>query len=151
MPLRRADRTKIRRFTDGEDWLELREVISKHDRDVVAEVQQNLRVDPRLWAGDPEADERVELRARIVEGNRTLFALLAVRWSREEAPTADAYDQLDEESGEWVDQCVKEILTARRERAEGNAPSASPPETSPSSSGPDASPPSTDSPTTSET
>lgn len=120
MPLTRADLTKTRKFEDGESWLVLRTQLTKHDADVVAELNNNFRVDAGALAGVVDADRSVELRSRLVDTNRTLFALLVVEWSAGDNPTASDYDVLDEDSGAWVDKCISEVLVERRKRAEKN-------------------------------
>jgi Flp pilus assembly secretin CpaC len=122
MPLAFADTSKKQRFEDGDVWIELRTELTKHDSDVLAEFQQNYRIDAALFAGDPEADRQVELRARLVEANRTMFSLLALSWSLgKDKPSSDDYDRLDVDSGAWIDRCVSEVIAGHRKRAEGNA------------------------------
>src|SRR4051794_6212321 len=106
MPLKRADLSDTRRFDDGEDFLVLRTVLTAHERDMLADLQQNYRMDAGALAGDPDADRTIEMCSRVAATNRWLFGVLAVDWSLDGEPTADGYDKLDEESGSWVNDCV---------------------------------------------
>jgi hypothetical protein len=124
MPLRKADTTVTRRFEDGEDWIELRVRLTKGQRDQLADIQQNYRVDGRALTGDPEADRSVEMRGRIAEFNRAAFGFLCTGWSLSETPDIAQYVALDEESGAWVDKCISEVLIERAS-AEGNDESSS--------------------------
>lgn len=128
MPLRKADTSETRRFEDGEDWLELRVALNKHEADLLLDMTQSYRVDAGALTGDPDADQRVELFGQSAGANRWLFGVLAVAWSYgKDKPTATDYDEFDEQSGAWVDRCINEVLAERRRRAEGKARSSAKP------------------------
>lgn len=124
MPLRKADTNTTRRFEDGEDWMELRTGgLTKGEADRVRDLTAAFRVDPRALAGVADADQAmVELNQRVAQANKLLFALLCTGWSLGEV-SAEAYEALDQQSGEWVDECIATVLAERRARAEKNPPS----------------------------
>jgi hypothetical protein len=119
MPLRRADTSATKTFRDGDDWLTLRVNLQKFQADQLQDLISNYRVPGATLEGVPAAE--VEIRARIAETNAALFGFLAVGWSLSAKPTVEEYRALDEASGQWVDECIQEVLKMRRERAEGNA------------------------------
>lgn len=121
MPLRNADLADVRRFEDGEDWIELRTELTKGEADRLRDLTSTFRLDPTL------ADTGIEVENRLAATNRELFRLLTVRWSLSGEPTADAYSALDQTSGEWVDDCITTVLRERRERAEKNSGSSKKP------------------------
>lgn len=111
MPLRRTDLNNTRRFEDGDAWLELRVGgLTKSEADEVRDAQAALRVDA--------ASATAEINQRTAAANRLLFSILAVAWSLDGEPDGEAYSLLDEESGNWVDECIEQVLRERRERAE---------------------------------
>ena len=123
--MKRIDRSLTKKFTDKDgDWIELRTRLSKGERDELGEIQQNYRMDPKALIGDPEADYSVETNSRIAEYNRTLFGFLCTAWSLDGEPSAEAYTELDETTGAWVDSCMIQTLVDRV-RAEGNVKSIS--------------------------
>lgn len=123
MPLNRTDTSKTQRFEDGAAWLELRTRLTKHDEDVIADLNSHYRLPAGLFGGTAtEADPAVEVRTNLTATNRTLFELLAVAWSiSDERPTAADYDTLDQASGRWVDECVNEARKIGEKRAEGKS------------------------------
>lgn len=119
MGLRKADKSETRRFEDGDDYLVLRINLTKGERNLIAELTSNYSVPNN---GDEVARE-IGIKSAMREYRRTLFGILAVTWSLAAGkPRVDDYEALDESSGEWVDDCLDEVLGVRRERAEGNAP-----------------------------
>jgi hypothetical protein len=117
MPLRTVDVSKTCRFEDGDAWLEIRTELSKSESDAVRDVTSTL---------SPTA-AGVEIVQHTAQANQKLFAILAQAWSLAGECTANAYAALDEESGNWVDKCIAEVLKERRERAEKNSPSSKKP------------------------
>lgn len=138
MPLSRAETAKTQRFEDGASWIEFRTRLTKHDEDVIADLNSNYRLPPELFGietGAEAANASVEIKSNIVQTNRTLFDLLAVAWSLgDDKPTATDYDELDSASGRWVDECRIEALRVGRTRAEGKVISSKAPRRSPASS-----------------
>jgi hypothetical protein len=119
MPLRKADLTSTRRFEDGNDWLVLRVGgLTKGESDHLADLTRAMKVSQEALTGAPDLAS-MEIEMRTADANRALFALLCVEWSVG-AVTGEAYSELDEESGRWVDECLAEVLQERRARAEGN-------------------------------
>jgi hypothetical protein len=131
MPLNMVDRASTRRFEDGDDWIELRTALSKHDSDALDELRSNYRVDAGALAGIPTRE--IEMRSHLVDFNRRAFELLCVAWSLDVAPTANEYDKLDVPSGQWVDQCVSDVIVQRAARAEGKSSESPQPDSSPPS------------------
>jgi hypothetical protein len=126
MPLRTIDFNATKRFTDGDDWIELRTGgLTKHESDVIRDLTANYRIDPASL--DNPGAAMVEVNNRVADANRVLFDVLCVAWSQDGPPNAAAYDELDEESGRWVDDCISEILAERRKRAEGKSRSSARP------------------------
>ncbi len=121
MPLRTADKTDKRRFEDDEAWLELRTVLTKGEGDRIRDLTAGYRIDQQS-IGQGDAPAMVEIANRATDANRMLFECLAVAWSLGEC-SGQSYSDLDEESGQWVDRCIGEVLAERRERAEGKAQS----------------------------
>lgn len=122
MPLRRADLTNTRRFDDGDSYLVLRVGgLTKGEADRMRDAQAALRIDAASVAGgDAGRAAMVEIDQRTAAANRLLFDILAVDWSLDGNPTGESYAALDQESGEWVDECIAKVLSERRERAEKN-------------------------------
>lgn len=136
MPLRKTDLSSTERFEDGDAWLVLRVGgLTKGESDRLRDLTAAFRMDPRVFVEqNADSDSMIEINNRVAQANRALFEILAVDWSLGEI-TADAYSELDEESGRWVDQCIGEVLAARRARAEKNSPSSRKPRGRASSSG----------------
>lgn len=136
MPLRKADLTTTKKFEDGDDWMVLRVGgLSKGESDRVRDLTAAYSMDPSVLAGEiTEQSAKIEVNNRVAEANRALFAILCTDWSLGDV-NSQAYAALDEESGRWVDECIGEVLAARRERAEGNARSSPKPRRRGSSSG----------------
>lgn len=135
MPLRKADLKATRRFEDGDAWLVLRTGgLAKGEADHLNDLTGALSIDPAAFSDPGSVAGRVEIERRTAEANRALFELLCVEWSLEDDPTGQAYAALDSESGEWVDECISEVLRERRERAEKKEPSSKKPRARASSS-----------------
>lgn len=137
MPLRTADMTSTRRFEDGDDYLVLRVGgLTKGEADRLHDITAAYKIDPSLLAGvaDPQQAARIEIDQRTMQANQALFALLVVEWSLPQEPTGQAYADLDQESGNWVDECIGEVLRERQKRAVKNAPSSAKPRKRASSS-----------------
>jgi hypothetical protein len=115
LPLRKADVTQTRRFEDGDDWLVIRTELTKGESDLVKDLSSALRP-----ASEDGLIVAVEVQQHVAEANRKLFDILAEDWSLGGECTGQAYSALDEESGRWIDECIGEVLQARRERAEKN-------------------------------
>lgn len=113
MPLRKTDFGSTRRFEDGTDWLVLRTHLSKGEADQLKDVTAKYNLDPAA------ADIKLEIRNCVAEANQALFVILCDSWSLGEV-SERAYSDLDEESGEWVDDCIAKVLEERRKRAEKN-------------------------------
>lgn len=127
MPLRKADTSATRKFDDGADWIVLRTALTKGEADHVQELTSSYRLDPvAMAAAGPGKAATVEVQAQVEQTNRALFQILCVDWSLGDV-TVDAYSNLDEDSGEWIDACIQEVLLERRERAEKNARSSAKP------------------------
>lgn len=118
MPLRKADLTSTKRFEDGTDWLVLRSGgLSKGEADLVSDLTGALKLDPQALSGQPEdVQQSIEIEKRTAQANRVLFEILCVEWSLGDV-SGEAYSELDNESGQWVDECIGEILRERRESA----------------------------------
>lgn len=120
MGLRKADTTKTKRFEhpDGDgDWIELRLNLTLGERHRLTEASRNYVL------GE---EDGMEVRTRLAQHQRELFGILAVAWSMGDGrPSVEDYVALDEESGDWVDQCMEEVLAERaadaRDRAEGKS------------------------------
>lgn len=125
MPLQKADANKTMRFTDGAAWLVLRTQINKGEADLINDLNSRTRISSAVLTGDPEAV--VEMVPNTREVNRTLFDILAVEWSlSDQKPVARDYDELDKESADWVDDCIRQAVAAGRGgRVEGNSSSSS--------------------------
>ena len=123
MPLRNADHASTRRFEDAGAYLVLRVGgLSKGEADRLRDLTARYRIDPATLAGASQQQAaKIEIDQRTEQANQLLFELLCVEWSLPDAPTAEAYAGLDDESGEWVDGCIEQVLRERRERAEKNA------------------------------
>jgi hypothetical protein len=121
MPLRKADLTSTRKFEDenGQDWLVLRVGgLTKGEADRLNDLTGAMMIDPQSF-GQPDASAaKIEIERRTAEANRALFELLCSEWSLEDEPNGAAYDALELESGQWVDECISDVLRERRERAE---------------------------------
>lgn len=127
MPLRKADTSATRKFDDGADWIVLRVVLSKGEADHIQELTSSYHLDPvAMAAAGPDQAATVEVQAQVAQTNRALFQILCVDWSLGDV-SADAYSALDEESGEWVDDCIQAVLRERRQRAEKNGRSSAKP------------------------
>lgn len=125
MPLRKADLTSTRKFEDGQDWLVLRVGgLTKGEADRLNDLTGAMMIDPEAFGQPDGTNRKIEIERRTAEANRALFELLCTEWSLEGAPNGDAYDGLDLESGQWIDECISEVLRERRERAEKKGPSA---------------------------
>ena len=143
MPLRKADLTSTRRFEDGKDWIVLRVGgLTKAEADHVADLSAALKIDPQALAGEsPEVGASIEIEKHTHQANRALIEILCDSWSLKDDDgnaipvSAQAYSDLDNESGQWVDKCISEVLAERRKRAEGNVPSPRKPRARASSSG----------------
>lgn len=133
MPLRRTDFSTTRKFEDGADWLVLRVGgLSKGESDLLTDLTGTIKVDTQS-AQTGGAPETVEIERKVAQANRALFVLLCKDWSIGDV-SEQAYAELDEESGRWVDECIAEALRERRERAEKNAGSSKKPRARASSS-----------------
>jgi hypothetical protein len=120
MPLRKADMTSTRKFEDGSDFIVLRVGgLTKGESDRLRDLTASFRMDPGALVADPEAAASIEVNNRVAQANQALFLILCTEWSAGPV-TAQAYAELDEESGRWVDECIAEVLKERRERAEKN-------------------------------
>ena len=122
MPLRQADVKTTRRFEDGEAWIELRVQLTKGERDRLRDLTASYSIDATGTAQTQDPG-MVEINNRVAQANRALFEMLCVDWSLPGEPSGAAYAGLDDESGQWVDDCIEKVLRERRERAEKNAPS----------------------------
>lgn len=129
MPLRKADLTATKKFEDGDAWLVLRTQLTKGEGDTV----RDLTAGYRLEQGNTPDEMQVEISNRVADANRALFEILCVEWSLGEV-SGQAYADLDNESGQWVDECIQEVLRERRARAEKNSPSSKKPRARASSS-----------------
>jgi len=127
VPLRMTDKKNTRRFEDGDDnWLELRVGgLSKGESDLLTDVQTSMSLDTADGVVRPGDAQKIEINRRIAEANQELFVILCTSWSLDVDPSREAYSNLDEGSGQWVDECIAEVLKERRERAEGNPTAAS--------------------------
>lgn len=132
MPLRTTDFSATRKFEDGQDYLVLRVGgLSKSEGDHVRDLTAAYKVDPRAaaaaTAAGGDAMAAVEVEQRTAQANAALFEILCSEWSLRDADdhpipvSGEAYADLDEESGRWVDDCIETVLRERRERAEKNA------------------------------
>lgn len=134
MPLRQADISATRRFEDGDAWLVLRVNLTKGESDAIRDAAMGYSLRPGDLAGKtPEEAAAVEITNRTAAANRKLFEILCDSWSLGEV-SGDAYSRLDDESGEWVDECIQEVLAERRKRAEKNGRSSAKPRRRASSS-----------------
>lgn len=144
MPLRQANRGETRRFDDDDgNWLVLRVELTKGERDRIRDLsvasRYEVQKDVAVKDLTPE-DIEVEVLQRVGEANPAMFKMLCVEWSaRDENDraipiTEEAYRALDDDSGQWVDDCMAKVLTERRERAEKNGQSSTKSEPSESSS-----------------
>lgn len=129
MPLRKTDFSATRKFEDGQDWMVLRVGgLSKSEADHVRDLTAAYKLDARAAAGGTNAEQMasVEVEQRTAQANAALFETLCIEWSVRDDDghplpvTQDAYADLDEESGQWVDSCIAQVLRERRERAEKN-------------------------------
>jgi hypothetical protein len=127
MPLTKADTSKTHRFEDGPDWIELRIELDKGTQDQIADATAT-----RYVVGD--SGEVLQIVSQQHRANPVLFHHMCVAWSLSDTPTMAEYDELDPESGRWVDKCIGEALSMRKKRAEGNDPSKSRPKTGRASS-----------------
>lgn len=126
MPLRRANVTDVHRFDDGDAWLELRLELTKSQGDRVRDLTAKVEVDPSEYvkAAEEGREPKIELGQLTERANQAIFDILAVAWSLGDGkPTGSDYAVLDQESGQWVDNCIDEIHKMRRARAAKNAPS----------------------------
>lgn len=132
MPLRKADTSATRKFEDGDAWLVLRTGgLTKGEADHLADITSTLDVNPAALS-DPSA-AALEVKRHTAHANRALFELLCIDWSLGEV-SGEAYSQLDQESGEWVDECLRQVIVERQERAEKNVRSSKRPSRRASSS-----------------
>lgn len=112
MPLQRADTETTRRFEDGDDWMVLRVELTKGEADRVRDMSVRYLLDNEFQADNP----KVSVENLTKEANRVLFEILCENWSLPYPPTAEAYDKLNQTSGEWVDECIQDVLKEQRER-----------------------------------
>lgn len=122
MPLRMTNKQDIKRFDDGDGtWLELRTGgLSKGESDQLTDVQTSMQLNTTDGVVRPGDAQKIEINRRIAEANQALFGILCTDWSLDVDPGPEAYGNLDEESGQWVDECIGKVLEERRKRAEGN-------------------------------
>lgn len=121
MPLRKADLSATRKFEDGDAWMVLRTGgLTKGEADHLADLTSSLGVNPAALADASVA--QLEVKRHTAAGNRALFELLCLDWSLGEV-SGEAYSALDQDSGEWVDQCILEVIRERQQRAVKNVPS----------------------------
>jgi hypothetical protein len=113
VPLRKADVTSTRKFEDDTDWLVLRTILTKGESDAIRDLTASYHLDPTA------VTDGIEVNNRVAQANRALFEILCDSWSLGEV-SGDAYSALEVESGQWVDECIAEVLRERRERAEKN-------------------------------
>lgn len=132
MPLRMTDKKTIKRFDDGDVWIELRVGgLTKGESDDLADVQTSMSLDAPDGVVSPGDAQRIEINRRIAEANQKLFSILCKDWSLDIDPSEEAYGNLDTESGRWIDECIADVLAERNARAEGNPTGeSSPPDTS---------------------
>lgn len=122
MPLRMTNKQDTKRFDDGDGtWLELRVGgLSKGESDLLTDVQTSMQLNTTDGVVRPGDAQKIEINRRIAEANQALFGILCTDWSLDVDPGPEAYGNLDEESGQWVDECIGKVLEERRKRAEGN-------------------------------
>lgn len=126
MPLRMTDKKKTKRFESDGDWIELRVGgLTKGETDSLADLQTSMSLDTPDGVVRPGDSQRIEINRRIAEANQRLFAILCVDWSLPSDPSSQAYSDLDEDSGRWIDECIGDVLEERRRQAEGNPTEAS--------------------------
>jgi hypothetical protein len=116
-----TNKQDIKRFDDGDQWLELRVGgLSKGESDLLTDVQTSMNLNTIDGVVRPGDAQKIEINRRIADANQALFDILCINWSLDVDPSAEAYADLDEESGQWVDECIGKVLEERRKRAEGN-------------------------------
>jgi hypothetical protein len=128
MGFRKADIHKVKRYERDGEWLNVRTELSIGDRHFLQEQGQSLA------SGD---DGELEARSRRRAFQRALFRTVVTDWSGEHVdgkPSVEYYEQLDSEWGEWVDDCMDDALTERRDLLESGKADSTTPETTPESS-----------------
>lgn len=121
--LRFASEGAVKLYLGGDDWIEVREEISKGTFRRIMQTMPQKEL-------DPTAGTKVSLKltqGEAIEYQCTLFEALVVGWSADAPATVENYLRLDQDAAGAIDQALADHFTGMTpEKNESGKPSTSP-------------------------